>query len=145
VAQVLELATTQNEVPASKLRGEFIFLPSNGHYHWLVEDLPVFLKSVAVLRRRRGLFREMLPPYAREMTGLIDNDIVYLGSPAWVERLVMTAKTADMGSPLAGLTPHPVDVGILREFFSKYHEPRSYDCKLYLSRAGHARSPANER
>ena len=46
---------------------------------------------------------------------------------------------------MAGFTPNPVDVGILREFFSKYHEPRSCDRKLYLSRAGRARSPANER
>jgi len=131
-------------VPASKLPGEFIFLPSNGYYHWLIEDLPVFLKSLAVAPNAQVIVSRNAASYAREITGLIDNDIVYVGSPVRVERLVMTAKTGGMGSPLAGLTPHPVDVAILREFFSKYHEPDPCNRKLYLSRVGHDRSPANE-
>lgn len=132
-------------VPTSKLRGEFIFLPSNGYYHWLIEDLPVFLKSLAVAPRAQVILSRNAAPYVREVTGLIDNDIIFVGSPVRVERLVMTAKTAGMGSPLVGLTPHPVDVAILREFFSKYHDLRSCDHKLYLSRMGRKRSPANER
>jgi hypothetical protein len=131
-------------VPTSKLRGEFIFLPSNGYYHWLIEDLPVFLKSLAVAPRAQVILSRNAASYVREVTGLIDNDIVFVGSPVRVERLVMTAKTAGMGSPLIGLTPHPVDVATLREFFSKHHELRSCDHKLYLSRVGHKRSPANE-
>jgi Glycosyltransferase 61 len=132
-------------VSASKLRGEFIFLSSNGYYHWLIEDLPVFLKSLAVAPRARVIVPRNVPSYVREVTGLIDNEIVFIGSPVRVERLVMTAKTGGLGSPLAGLTPHPVDVAILREFFSKYHEPRPCDRKLYLSRVGQGRSPMNER
>src|ERR1700687_1647079 len=131
-------------VPTSKLRGEFIFLPSNGYYHWLIEDLPVFLKSMAVAPRAQVILSRNAASYVREVTGLIENDIILVSSPVRVERLVMTAKTAGMGSPLTGLTPHPVDVAILREFFSKYHQPRSRDRKLYLSRVGQKRSPANE-
>lgn len=131
--------------PTSRLGGEFIFLPSNSYYHWLIEDLPVFLKSLAVAPRAQVIVSSNAASYVRELAGLIDNDIVFLGSPVRVERLVMTAKTAGMGSPLAGLTPHPADVAILREFFSKYREPRSCDCKLYLSRVGRERSPRNER
>jgi capsular polysaccharide biosynthesis protein len=82
--------------------------------------------------------------YVREVTGLIDNGIVFVDSPVRVERLIMTAKTGGMGSPLTGLTPHPADVAVLREFFAKYLEPHPCDRKLYLSRVGRKRSPANE-
>lgn len=132
-------------VPGSKLPGEFIFLPSNGYYHWLIEDLPVFLKSLAVAPRARVIVPRNVPAYVREVIGLIKNEIVSIGSPVRVERLVMTGKTGGLGNPLAGLTPHPVDVAILREFFSQYYEPNSFNRKLYLSRVGRDRSPANER
>jgi capsular polysaccharide biosynthesis protein len=131
-------------VPGSRLPGEFIFLPGNGYYHWLIEDLPVFLKSLAVAPKARVILPRTAAPYVREIAELIDNDIVFIDSPVRVERLVMTAKTAGMGSPLAGLTPHPADVAILREFFARYHEPGPSDRKLYLSRVGQKRSPANE-
>lgn len=132
-------------VPTSKLRGEFIFLPSNSYYHWLIEDLPVFLKSLAVSPRAQVILSRNAASYVREVAGLVDNDIVLVGSPVRVERLVMTAKTAGMGSPLAGLTPHPADVAVVREFFAKYREPHSCERKLYLSRVGRERSPTNER
>jgi capsular polysaccharide biosynthesis protein len=132
-------------VPTSRLSGEFIFLPSNGYYHWLIEDLPVFLKSLAVAPKAQVIVARNPASYVREVTGLINNKIVVVGSPVRVERLVMTAKTAGMGSPLTGLTPHPADVEILREFFARYHEPGSHERRLYLSRVGQKRSPANER
>ncbi|MGA7314594.1 MAG: glycosyltransferase family 61 protein [Silvibacterium sp.] len=130
--------------PGSRLHGEFVFLPTNGYYHWLIEDVPVFLKSLAVAPNARVILSRAAASYVREAAELIDNDIVYIDSPVRVERLVMTAKTAGLGSPLAGLTPHPADVAILRKFFAKYHEPSPGDRKLYLSRVGQERSPANE-
>jgi hypothetical protein len=131
--------------PRSKLRGEFVFLPSNGYYHWLIEDLPVFLKSLAVAPGAQVILPANAVSYVREVAGLIDNDIVVVNSPTRVERLVMTGKTAGMGSPLAGLTPHPADVAILREFFAKHLESRLDARKIYLSRVGQNRSPTNER
>ena len=89
-------------VPRSKLTGEFILLPTNGYYHWLIEDLPVFLKSLAIAPRAKVLLPRDAGSYVREVTRLIDNEIVLFGSPVRVERLVMTGKTAGMGSPLAG-------------------------------------------
>ena len=80
----------------------------------------------------------------RDAAKLIDNEIVSIDSPVRVERLVMTGKTGGMGSPTAGLTPHPADLAILREFFAKYQEPGAGERKLYLSRVGQKRSPANE-
>lgn len=130
--------------PRSRLPGEFIFLPSNGYYHWLIEDLPVFLKSLTVAARAKVLLSTDAAPYVREVAGLIDNEIVRFSFPVQVERLVMTGKTAGIGSPLAGLTPHPADVTILREFFAKYLEPDVGCRRLYLSRVGQKRSPANE-
>lgn len=131
-------------VPRNKLRGEFIFLPSNGYYHWLIEDLPVFLKSLAVAPRAKVLLSKNAAGYVREVTHLIDNEIVILDSPVCVERLIMTGKTAGIGSPSAGLTPHPADVEILRAFFSQYRDSAPCYRKLYLSRLGQKRSPANE-
>ena len=131
-------------VPRFTLPGEFILLPNNGYYHWLIEDLPVFLKSLAVAPAAKVLLPKDAASYVREVAGLLNNEIVHFGSPIRVERLVMTGKTAGMGSPLGGLTPHPADVAILREFFARYLEPGSCGRKLYLSRVGQKRSPANE-
>jgi capsular polysaccharide biosynthesis protein len=132
-------------VPRAGLTGEFIFLPSNNYYHWLIEDLPVFLRSLAAAPKARVIVPRSAAGYVREVAGLIDNEKVFIGSPTRVERLVMTAKTGGMGSPVAGLTPHPADVAILREFFGKYFESGSCYRKLCLSRVGQARSPRNER
>lgn len=131
-------------VPGSRLSGEFIFLPNNGYYHWLIEDLPVFLKSLALAPNARVIMPRTAAPYAQEVAKLIDNDIVFIDAPVRVERLVMTAKTAGMGSPVAGLTPHPADVALLRDFFNKYFEPSPVPRKIYLSRVGQKRSPVNE-
>ncbi|MGC1294076.1 MAG: glycosyltransferase family 61 protein [Alloacidobacterium sp.] len=131
-------------VKGSRLPGEFIFLPNNGYYHWLIEDLPVFLKSLAVAPKARVILSRTAAPYVREVTELIDNDIVFMDSPLRVERLVMTAKTGGMGNPLAGLTPHPADVATLRDFFIKHRAPSPGERKLYLSRVGQKRSPVNE-
>lgn len=131
-------------VPGSRLTGEFIFFPSNGYYHWLIEDLPVFLKSLAVAPKAKVLVPGNAASYVREVLRLLDNEMVEISSPVRVERLVMTAKTGGMGSPMAGLTPHPADVAILREFFAGHITPGCGDRKLYLSRVGQKRSPANE-
>lgn len=131
--------------PWRKLSGEYIFLPSNSYYHWLIEDLPVFLKSLSVAPKARVLVPEKAVPCVREVAELIDNEIVTIASPVRVERLVMTGKTGGMGSPLAGLTPHPADVAVLRDFFRRFFESGPADRKLYLSRVGQSRSPSNER
>ena len=131
-------------VPRSQLTGEFIFLPSNGYYHWLIEDLPVFLKSLAVAPTSKVLLPRNAASYVREVARLINNEIVLFDSPVRVERLVMTGKTAGIGNPLVGLTPHPADVAILREVFAQYRKSGPCDRKLYLSRLGQKRSPANE-
>jgi capsular polysaccharide biosynthesis protein len=134
----------QLKLPGSKLAGEFIFLPNNGYYHWLIEDLPVFLKSLAVAPKAKVLIPRGAASYVCEVTRMLDNESIEISSPVRVERLVMTGKTGGMGSPIAGLTPHPADIAILREFFAKHHEPGPGDRKLYLSRVGQKRSPANE-
>lgn len=130
--------------PRSRLPGESIFLPSNGYYHWLIEDLPVFLKSLAVSPAARVILPRNAAKYVREVAELVGNDVVFIDSAVRVERLIMTAKTAGMGSPLAGLTPHPADIAVLREFFAKYHTAGPPCRRLYLSRVGQKRSPANE-
>lgn len=131
-------------VPRHHLCGEFIFFPSNGYYHWLIEDLPVFLKSLAVCPRAKVLLSRDAASYVREVTYMIDNEMVFVDSPVRVERLVMTGKTAGIGSPLVGLTPHPADVAMLREFFARYGKAGQHNRRLYLSRLGQKRSPANE-
>jgi hypothetical protein len=130
--------------PRRRLAGEYIFFPTNGYYHWLIEDLPVFLKSLSVAPKARVLMPEKAACYVREVAGMIENEIVTISSPVRVERLVMTGKTGGMGSPVAGLTPHPADVAILRDFFREFFEAEPSDRKLYLSRVGAKRSPANE-
>lgn len=130
--------------PARRLQGEFIFLPGNGYYHWLIEDLPVFLNSLLLVPQARVLMPTDAASYVREAAELSGKEIVLIDAPVRVERLVMTAKTGGLGSPLAGLTPHPADVATLRSFFAKYLTQRPCNRRLYLSRTNQTRSPANE-
>jgi hypothetical protein len=130
--------------PRRRLAGECILFPTNSYYHWLIEDLPVFLRSLSVAPKARVLVPEKSASYVREVTELIENEIVTIASPVRVERLVMTGKTGGIGSPIAGLTPHPADVTILRDFFSRFFESGPTDRKLYLSRVGYSRSSSNE-
>jgi capsular polysaccharide biosynthesis protein len=131
--------------PWRRLAGEYILFPTNNYYHWLIEDLPVFLKSLSVAPQARVLVPKKAASYVREVAQLIENEVVTIASPVRVERLVMTGKTGGIGSPIAGLTPHPADVAILRDFFSKFFESGPSERKLYLSRVGQSRSPSNER
>jgi hypothetical protein len=130
--------------PRRLLRGESILLPTNGYYHWLLEDLPAFLNSLQVAPDARVLVKRDPPPYVRDVLALLVNEIEFLEAPVGVERLIMTGKTAGYGSPHGSLTPHPRDVETLRRFFAPWIAAAPVGSRLYLSRAGYKRSPLNE-
>lgn len=143
--QLYSWPSPQIRRPRAELRGEYVFLPTNGYYHWLVEDLPVFLKSLYLAPKAKVLLPSNAASYVREVAELLSNEVVEISGPARVERLVMTAKTGGVGSPFGGLTPHPADVVILRDFFAKFLSGHPGNRKLYLTRVGQKRSPVNER
>jgi len=72
----------QVKVKSSVLRGEYIFLPSNSYYHWLIEDLPVFLRSLTVAPRVRVLLARNAASYVREITELIANEVASVANSA---------------------------------------------------------------
>jgi len=143
--QLYSWPSPQTRPPRARWSGEFIFLPTNGYYHWLVEDLPVFLKSLHVAPNAKVLLPRNARSYVREVAELLSNEVIEISGKVRVERLVMTAKTGGVGSPFGGLTPHPADVAILRECFARHLSGHPGNRKLYLTRVGQKRSPANER
>jgi len=126
------------------LRGEYIFFPTNGYYHWLIEDLPVFLHSLAKAPGAKVLCSHLPAPYVKEVLASIANEVVFISRPTAVELLVLTAKTGGLGSPVAGLTPHPADIATLRQHFASALSTEPPSEKLYASRIGQSRSPSNE-
>lgn len=131
--------------PRDELLGEYILLPNNTYYHWLIEDLPVFVRAYAASAADSTLLvAKAARPYVAELAEFVDRERIALSRPARVERLLMVGKTAGMGSLAFGLTPHPADSQTLRTFFSRFLDEPSSGRRLYLSRSGQRRSRPND-
>jgi hypothetical protein len=124
-----------------------VFLPGgkfSGYYHWLLEDLPAALASVAIAKNPVVLVPRLRCGYVDDILDLLDLPVIELSRPHRFRRLVMTGKTAGMGSPYGVASPHPADVRQLRAYFQQFLKPLDPSNKLVVTRAGQRRSAANE-
>ncbi len=133
------------KTPKKKLKGRYIYLHDIGYYHWLIEDLPPFLAAFNNFPESIILCPSNPSPWQKALLGFLDSSqILYLDTPVQVEEFIMVGKTAGQGNPLFGLTPHPEDISVLRDFFksllNKDIENEEY---LFLSRSGESRCPQN--
>jgi hypothetical protein len=123
-----------------RLSGTWALLPNHTYYHFLVEDLPALLVSVAIARGTFALDPGILT--TRERHRYVSDAIGTLGarvhetshSKVSVERIVASGfETSQV---------HPSSLDVLRRHFDVDEEPG--DRVLYVSRAGFRRSPAWE-
>jgi len=131
--------------PRKKLMGQYIYLHDIGYYHWLIEDLPPFLAALTRYPDATVLSPANPSPWQRALlNSLQETKIFYVDQPLRVENLIMAGKTAGQGNPLFGLTPHPKDIQVLREFFKPYVQEASVESSyLFLSRKDESRCPEN--
>lgn len=130
------------KIPQEKLDGQYVFMPTiTNYYHWLVEDLPVFLSSYQKKKEAQILMgAQNFPPINAFMTKYLSDDLIKCQVPVQVERLILTAKNAGMGNPISSSNVvHPHDLKIIKEWFSEYIVSGSVknDNKvmIYLSRS----------
>jgi Glycosyltransferase 61 len=116
-----------------------ILLPSNGFYHWLLEDLPSFLGSMQYSENSEIIHYEKAPSYVKEFAKLLNTKITQVPQFVSANNLIVTSKTHDTG------WVHPKDVTILRNFFSESIENMIYGRKIYISRLNSSRSPVWEK
>lgn len=116
--------------------------PSTGYYHWLIEDFPAFLQTVAVVPEVTLLHSTKLPAYAQEALKLVGLMPVVIegATQVAVRNFTFTSKTCDSG------WPDPQDVRMLRQFGERHGLTDAHGTgeRLFLSRKGLRRSPVNE-
>jgi hypothetical protein len=128
-----------------KLKGEYLFLPNEGYFHWLLQDLPAFIGALEEYPDTPVLVFPETYSFVKAFLKSLPNEIIPITKLTKVESLIMVGKTAGQGNPLLGATLHPQDVQTVKNYFKKYISSSEEDKKkIYLSRVGYRRSPANE-
>ena len=117
---------------------ECILLPSNGFYHWLIEDLPTFLRTIEKYPNAPILSFEKCPPYARDFLSSLDRDFLS------VPRYVSSKSTIFFTRGDASGWPDKRDVDILRAHYKSMLGSRIPGKKIYVSRRFSSRSPEFE-
>lgn len=126
------------------LKGEYLFLANEGFAHWLFQDLPAFIAAYSERPNLKVIVPQKLNAYVKTFLESLNVETVTIASPTKVESLVIAGKTAGQGNPMLGAVFHPKDVNLVRSFLRKNTGENTTKKKIYLSRLGYRRSPANE-
>lgn len=124
----------------ARLRGTYLFLPTNGYWHWLVEDLPGFLFLYQLFPNLPVLVKSNPPRFIRDFISKLKINVKYVEGPVIVASLLLVEKKMDSG------WLHPADLNVLLEFelFSKVLSKEKPNKMLYAKRATSNRAPSNE-
>jgi hypothetical protein len=113
-----------------------VLLPSNGFYHWLIEDLPSCLSAISYLAKPRLLVYEKAPTYVLDALSMLK--IPYKLCPRFIEidSLFFVSKGNDTG------WPSPPDLELLRNFagISTEQNETIFNRKVFVPRLGFKRS-----
>jgi hypothetical protein len=114
-----------------------ILLPSNGFYHSLIEDIPLFLYMIALFNKPTVLIPKNSNPWIREISGIYSNRVIEVPRYYKPQKHFFISRGGDSG------WPHPADIKILREAFVPVRKayPKNF---VYVSRRNSTRSPVFE-
>jgi len=115
-----------------------ILIPSNGFYHWLIEDLPLFLFISKKLGSCSILEYENSPAYVRSLQ-FMGGNTTRIPRFVHLDRYTFVSRGGDTE------WAHPIDIEILRRTFTSLMQPRESGKKIYISRLNSSRSPLFER
>ena len=119
---------------------DYLILPSNGFYHWLIEDLPPFLYA---LRNSHGptkvLYCNDAPSYVLDIIRELPIQAIATPRGVRVNKIRFVTRGPDTGWPLKE------DVSELRNFFAASLQSVSSAKKIYISRLRSTRSPKFEK
>ena len=117
--------------------GEYILLPSNGFYHWLIEDLPTFLPLL--ISQKQVLVWNYAPKYVFDFLRLLNIPHVTVERFVEVRSVSIVSKNEDSG------WASRQDVEVLRTFFKDYRRDQEKSKKVYISRVTSTRTQIWER
>jgi hypothetical protein len=120
-----------------------IALSSEAYYHWLIEQLPVFLRIFNSFPHNLVVYNEDAPKYVLDILDILGVDSRGVGKFVRVENLLFTPHLKSAGSAI------PRDVSFLRDYFNERFGTQRLvtlekRIKVYISRRNSTRSPAFE-
>ena len=118
---------------------ERILLTSNGFYHWLIEDLPLYLRLKKYYTNCETLVYEDAPRYV--LTFLETMKIEYLKIPRFAKLAEFTF--ISRGDSVGW--PHPGDIETLQQFKLSLGNTETARSRIYISRLSDSRSPYFEK
>ena len=140
-----KLWLTLNSIPQPIYSGKldesdgvtYILLPSNGFYHSLLEDVPLFLNIIARFSDVTVLIPKNSNSWIQELAGMYSSRVVTVPRYYKPQKHFFVSRGDDSG------WPHPADVKILRASLKPNIEisPKNH---VYVSRLKSSRSPVFE-
>jgi len=114
---------------------QYILLPGNSFYHWLIEDLAPFLFALQETVNPTVIVCRDAPSYVHEFAHSLSGEVVKVPRFLALDRYIFTTRNPSSG------WPEPVDIKVLREHFSQAIASPEIGKKIYVSRLKSARSP----
>lgn len=111
---------------AKNIYGVYTFLPDNGYFHFLIEDLPRFIESIQVIKNSVTLIGSNSNYVIKSLDVLNQSKFEIKKSPAKVECLILSEK-------INGRLFSKKDLHLLRTSFSSYIYPSIND-SIFISR-----------
>ena len=118
----------------------FLPLPTNGFYHWLIEDLPPivnYIKKNQSLDINLAIW-EGSPKYVKDFAS--NSEVPFVTLPRFVSlsNVALLERFPNTG------WPDPRDISALIDFFNPFIETQEPSLKLFVSRLHSSRSPKFE-
>jgi hypothetical protein len=116
-----------------------VALPSNGFYHWLIEDLPSVIETVKQKSHTKVFVYQNAPKYVLDFLSIFEIDFQLFPRFSKFSNLTMPIRQQNVGQP------NRDDVSTLRNlFFPKLTRFNNLE-NVYISRVKSSRSPKFER
>jgi len=135
-------------VPKYSLAGHFIFLATTSNlYHWLLEDLPVFLRALETSPQATVLYRpSAFRPLGDFLSLLGTHQLQTASGRVRVEKLTLVAKSGGLGNPFGHNVAHPEDLYFVEKWFREHVPATSQEQnqRVYLSRSRWKRATKEE-
>jgi hypothetical protein len=127
---------TRSQKVGSKIQ-KMAIIPSNGFYHWLIEDLPSAIGLIQSEESSKLVVWESCPSYVKDFIRISGIEAISAPRFSRVRNLRFVEKVQNTG------WPDPRDLEILRRYFERYIGKETGK-NVYISRLNSSRSPKFE-
>lgn len=115
----------------------YVLIPSNGFYHSLIEDIPIFLTQLSLISRPVILLPKSANSWIKELVDSLPYPVIPISRFYKPLRHQFISRSGDTG------WPHPADIETLRKSLLPKSQPEP-SLRIYISRLESSRSPIFE-